>query len=92
MPSLFDLSECKNFFNPLAIHERLAKINEEMMAQDKADGIEHPQTLYDDTVVKCVECDYGFGMETDPDVLHIKAIIGTKLPRACFEKRISKET
>lgn len=80
------MPKCANFMNQEAIDAALQEANERLMAADRRNGLEDPEPQYTLGTNRCVECDYGLGLETDPVMIHMKMMAGHPIQRVCYKE------
>lgn len=82
---LLDHAKCANFMNQEAIDAALQAANERLMEQDRLHGVENPEPQYTLGTNRCMECDYGMGLETNPMMHYLKEVAGHPIQRVCYK-------
>jgi len=65
---------CLNYMNQEAIDQAIRENNYLL-----------GETLYREGKNCCIQCDYGLGLETDPNMLLMKAMLGEPIKRICYK-------
>ena len=85
--------KCANFMNQEAIDKALQEANERLIRLDRHYGVENPEPQYALGTNRCIQCDYGLGLETSQIMLHIKMMAGHPIQWVCYKQpqEVTKE-